>query len=84
MNPSGHNRRTLAVPPNRPDLLIVSLGSGGNIDEPTVVKETGRAIVKVFDLGKTPAGGYTYNTQGWYLGYGLRNEVALVFDGNNM
>jgi len=84
MNPGGHNSRTLAVPPNRPDLLIVSLGSGGNIDEPTIAKETGRAIVKVFDLGKTPAGGYTYNTQGWYLGYGLRNEIGLVFDGNNM
>lgn len=84
MNPGGHNSRTLAVPPNNPNLLIVSLGSAGNIDEPAIMKETGRAIVKVFDLSKTPSGGWTYNTQGWYLGYGLRNEVALVFDGNNM
>lgn len=84
MNPGGHNTRTLAVPPNNPNLLIVSLGSANNIDEPSVMKETGRAIVKVFDLSKTPSGGYMYNTQGWYLGYGLRNEIALVFDGNNM
>ncbi|KAK3896858.1 L-sorbosone dehydrogenase [Staphylotrichum tortipilum] len=84
MNPGGYSSRMLAVLPNQPDLLIVSLGSGGNIDEPTIAKETGRAIVKVFDLGKAPAGWYMYNTQGWYLGYGLRNEVALVFDGNNM
>ncbi|KAK1756803.1 L-sorbosone dehydrogenase [Echria macrotheca] len=84
MNAGGHNTRTLAVPPNHPNLLIVSLGSDGNIDQPTVQKETGRAIVKVFDLSKTPSGGYSYNTQGWYLGYGLRNEIALVFDGNNM
>jgi glucose/arabinose dehydrogenase len=84
MNPSGHNSRTLAVPPNRPDLLIVSLGSADNIDHASVKKETGRAIVKVFDLTKTPAGGWTYNTQGWYLGYGLRNEIGIVFDGNNM
>ncbi|KAK5658626.1 hypothetical protein OQA88_2019 [Cercophora sp. LCS_1] len=84
MNPSGHNTRTLAVPPNNPNLLIVSLGSAGNIDAGTERKETGRAIVKVFDLTKTPSGGWTYNTQGWYLGYGLRNEIGLVFDGNNM
>ncbi len=84
MNPGGHNTRTLAVPPNNPGLLIVSLGSAGNIDNPTVRKEEGRAIVKVFDLSKTPAGGWTYNTQGWYLGYGLRNEIGLIFDGNNM
>jgi glucose/arabinose dehydrogenase len=84
MNPSGHSSRTLAIPPNNPNLLIVSLGSAGNIDGPTVVKETGRAIVKVFDMAETPSGGYSYNTEGWYLGYGLRNEVGLVFDGNNM
>jgi glucose/arabinose dehydrogenase len=84
MNPTGHPSRTLAVPPNNPNLLIVSLGSENNIDEPTVHKETGRAIVKVFDLSKAPEGGYTYNTQGWYLGYGLRNEIGIVFDGNNM
>lgn len=84
MNPGGHNTRTLAMPPNNPNLLIVSLGSAGNIDAGTERKETGRAIVKVFDLSKTPSGGWTYNTEGWYLGYGLRNEIALVFDGNNM
>lgn len=83
MNPGGHNSRTLAMPPNNPHLLIVSLGSAGNIDSPSVKKETGRAIVKVFDLSKAPSGGWDYNTQGWYLGYGLRNEIALVFDGNN-
>jgi glucose/arabinose dehydrogenase len=84
MNPSGHKARTLAVPPNNPNLLIVSLGSEGNIDGPAIMKETGRAIVKVFDLSKAPSGGYTYNTQGWYLGYRLRNEVGIIFDGNNM
>jgi glucose/arabinose dehydrogenase len=84
MNPGGHNSRTLAIPPNNPNLLIVSLGSAGNIDGPTVAKEAGRAIVKVFDMSKTPTGGYTYNTEGWYLGYGLRNEIGIIFDGNNM
>ena len=84
MNPGGHSSRTLAIPPNHPNLLIVSLGSESNIDEAAANKETGRAIVKVFDLSKAPEGGYTYNTEGWYLGYGLRNEVGIIFDGNNM
>lgn len=84
MNPGGHNTRTLAVPPNNPNILIVSLGSAGNIDIPTGAKEAGRAIVKVFDLTKTPSGGWTYNSEGWFLGYGLRNEIGLIFDGNNM
>ena len=84
MNPGGHNTRTLAIPPNKPNLLVVSLGSNSNVDDPSVKKETGRAIVKVFDLSKTPAGGWSYNSEGWYLGYGLRNEIGIVFDGNNM
>lgn len=82
-NPTGHPSRTLAIPPNNPNILVVSLGSEDNIDHPSINKETGRAIVKVFDLTQTPAGGWDYNSQGWYLGYGLRNEIALVFDGNN-
>ena len=84
MNPSGHNSRTLAIPPNNANLLIVSLGSNANIDDQSVRKETGRAIVKVFDLSKAPAGGYSYNSDGWYLGYGLRNEIGIIFDANNM
>ncbi|KAI1639193.1 hypothetical protein F4809DRAFT_596976 [Biscogniauxia mediterranea] len=33
-------------------------------------------------MSAVPAGGYSYNTQGTVLGYGLRNEVALAFDPN--
>lgn len=84
MFPSSHSTRTLLVPPDTPDLLVVSLGSDGNMDMPAGYKETGRAIVKVFDTSKTPSGGYDYTTEGWFLGYGLRNEVGLTTDNNNM
>jgi hypothetical protein len=43
----------------------------------------GRALVKVFDLTNVPQGGYDYKTSGRFLGYGLRNEVAIVVDNNN-
>jgi glucose/arabinose dehydrogenase len=84
MYPASHSTRTVVVPPATPDLLVVSLGSDGNLDWDAVAKETGRAIVKVFDISQFPEGGYDYSSEGWYLGYGLRNEVAIAVDANNM
>ncbi|KAI1452489.1 hypothetical protein F4805DRAFT_472350 [Annulohypoxylon moriforme] len=79
-----HVSRTLIIPPNRPDLLIVSRGSNSNLDYATINPSTARSIVKVFDMMKVPIGGYDYAKDGWNAGYGLRNEVGLVFDGSNM
>lgn len=84
MYPGTHSTRTLVVPPATPNLLVVSLGSHGNLDGPAVNKETGRAIVKTFDMSAVPSDGYQYASQGNYLGYGLRNEVAIAVDPNNM
>ncbi|EFQ36378.1 uncharacterized protein GLRG_11523 [Colletotrichum graminicola M1.001] len=58
-------------------------GSDGNFDYDSINKEVARAVVKVFDMRSVPVGGYAYASQGWLLGYGLRNEVALATDGNN-
>ncbi|KAI9150821.1 putative DUR3-Urea permease [Paramyrothecium foliicola] len=84
MFPASHVTRTLVIPPATPNLLIVSLGSHTNLDGPSVIKETGRAIVKVFDISSPPSAGYDYNTEGHYLGYGLRNDIAIAVDNNNM
>ncbi|KAM0603718.1 hypothetical protein ACHAP1_006430 [Verticillium nonalfalfae] len=83
MNQGGHPSRTLLIPPQTPHLLVISLGSFDNLDHPTINPATGRAIVKVFDLRNVPSGGYAFNTQGYLLGYGLRNGVALAADGGN-
>lgn len=83
MEPGGHPTRTLVIPPKTPNLLIVSVGSNGNLDGPSLNKAVGRALVKVFDLTNVPQGGYDYKTSGRFLGYGLRNEVAIVVDNNN-
>ncbi|KAL2759906.1 hypothetical protein ACRALDRAFT_2129748 [Sodiomyces alcalophilus JCM 7366] len=79
----GHPTRALIIPPAYPHLLVISLGSYDNIDHPTIDPAVGRAIVKVFDMRDVPQGGYRYNTQGYLLGYGLRNGVALAADGNS-
>lgn len=84
MATSGHTSRTLIIPPHRPDLLVVSHGSNGNIDIEAGDPNTARAIVKVFNVASLPIGGYNFVSQGWNAGFGLRNEVGLAFDGNNM
>ncbi|KAI0400145.1 soluble quino protein glucose dehydrogenase [Xylaria palmicola] len=84
MATSGHNTRTLIAPPHHPNLLVVSHGSDGNIDRDASNPKTARAIVKVFNMSSTPTGGYNFATDGWNAGFGLRNEVGLAFDGNNM
>ncbi|KAK2054202.1 carbohydrate-binding cytochrome b562 [Colletotrichum caudatum] len=66
-----------------PHLLVIQQGSYGNFDYDSLNKAVARAVVKVFDMRNVPAGGYAYASQGWFLGYGLRNDVALATDGNN-
>ncbi|KAI1362054.1 soluble quino protein glucose dehydrogenase [Xylaria arbuscula] len=84
MATSGHVTRTLAIPPHHAELLVVSHGSDANIDQDTSDPRTARAIVKVFNISSIPMGGYNFASQGWNAGFGLRNEVGLAFDGNNM
>ncbi|KAI1646653.1 uncharacterized protein F4817DRAFT_127696 [Daldinia loculata] len=84
MSPNNHVTRTLIIPPHCPDLLVVSHGSTGNVDYAAVDPGIARATVKVFNISAPPNGGYNYVKDGWRAGYGLRNEVGLVFDGNNM
>lgn len=84
MDSTGHVTRTLAIPPKHADLLIVSHGSNDNFDYGSADIKTGRSCIKVFDVTKVPSDGYNYVTEGYQMGYGLRNEVGLAFDGNGM
>jgi glucose/arabinose dehydrogenase len=84
MESKGHVTRTLAIPPKHPNLLIVSHGSNDNFDYGSADIKTGRSCIKVFDTTKMPNDGYNYITEGYQMGYGLRNEVGLTFDGDGM
>lgn len=84
MASNGHVTRTLAIPPKHPNLLIVSHGSNDNFDYGSGDIKIGRACIKIFDTAKMPADGYDYVTEGYQMGYGLRNEVGLAFDGEGM
>lgn len=83
MYSGGHPSRSLVIPPATPHLLVMQLGSNANFDMESLQIETARANVKVFDISEAPEGGWDWVTEGWDLGYGLRNEIALVVDGNN-
>jgi glucose/arabinose dehydrogenase len=80
----GHPTRSLVMSPAYSNLLVVSHGSDENIDIASINMSTARAIVKIFDMSSVPIGGYKYATDGYNAGYGLRNEVGLTFDANNM
>jgi glucose/arabinose dehydrogenase len=84
MGSRGHVTRTLAIPPKHPNLLIVSHGSDDNFDYGSADVKTARSCVKVFDMAKQPDDGFNYVREGYQMGYGLRNEVGLAFDGNGM
>lgn len=84
MNPGGHPSRTLVISGKHPNLLVIQEGSNENLDEPAGNINTERGVVKVFDISSAPAGGYDWMSGGYQAGYGLRNEVGLVFDGNDM
>ncbi|KAF6834600.1 cellobiose dehydrogenase [Colletotrichum plurivorum] len=84
MQQGGHPTRALIIPPATPHLLVIQQGSYNNFDYESLNKAVARAVVKVFDMRNVPSGGWSYASQGWFLGWGLRNEVALAADGNNM
>lgn len=84
MDTRGHVTRTLVIPPKHPELLLVSHGSNDNFDYGAADIRVGRSCVKAFNTSTIPSGGYDYATGGYQMGYGLRNEVGLVFDRDGM
>jgi glucose/arabinose dehydrogenase len=84
-NGGAHTTRTLLMGAHAPNLLVVSHGSNDNFDYAAGNPKTGRAIIKVFDITMVPSSGsYNYPNDGYLAGYGMRNEVGITFDGNNM
>lgn len=72
---SYHLTRTLRIPSTNPGLLLVQVGSNGNIDSPTTAASSGRSQVRVFNIASILATPTAY-TGGAVLAYGLRNSVG--------
>ncbi|KAJ2925324.1 hypothetical protein H1R20_g11771, partial [Candolleomyces eurysporus] len=78
----GHNTRTLHISRKSPDYLVVSVGSGSNIDEGAFQAVAGRAQIRSFDTRNLGAEGSTFTdgNAGKVLGFGMRNSVGIAED----
>ncbi|KAI1654978.1 soluble quino protein glucose dehydrogenase [Daldinia decipiens] len=82
MGSGGHITRTLLIPSSAPDVLLVSRGSDGNIDNTTTSVEAGKSIIKTFKISELLASetATDYASGGEVLGWGLRNSVGVGED----
>ncbi|KAK7193495.1 nhl repeat-containing protein [Paraphaeosphaeria sporulosa] len=81
MSTSGHamTARTLLVPKSQPNILLVQVGSNGNLDTGAAQPSSGRSQIRIFKLADIDAGPKAYTT-GEILGYGIRNNVGIAED----
>ena len=75
MNQMGHSSRTLLLSRKAPGILLVSRGSGPNIDPLARDIDTGVSQIRAFDVSGQPKE-YKY-TEGKVIGWGLRNSIGL-------
>ncbi|KAI0377373.1 soluble quino protein glucose dehydrogenase [Hypomontagnella monticulosa] len=82
MSSGGHTTRTLLAPVTAPDVLLVSRGSDGNIDNSTINEEAAKSIIKAFNIPELLAASTAtdFATGGEILGWGLRNSVGVGED----
>jgi glucose/arabinose dehydrogenase len=78
MTNSDHTTRTLLIPKSAPGQLLVSRGSGSNIDYRALDKSSGISQIRAFDISTTPSKPYKYSSDGKLIGWGLRNSVGLA------
>lgn len=79
MTNSDHVTRTLLLSKKQPEILLVSRGSGENIDDLAAQQSSGISQIRAFNLSALEAGKvYDYPSQGVSLGWGLRNSVGVA------
>jgi glucose/arabinose dehydrogenase len=77
MTNSDHVTRTLFLSQKEPELLLISRGSGDNVDPTAGDVNSGVSQIRIFNLSSTGAP-WTYNSSGTLLGWGLRNSVGIA------
>ncbi|KAF2632260.1 soluble quino protein glucose dehydrogenase [Macroventuria anomochaeta] len=74
----GHVTRTLLLSQNAPGMLLVSRGSGPNVDLRALDRSTAISTIKAFNITNATSEGYSYISNGLLLGWGLRNSVGVA------
>lgn len=80
MTSRGHITRTLLASKSYPDFLIISRGSGVNIDYDTEDLASGKSMIKAFNVSSINETPYNYTNDGVLLGWGLRDSVGVGED----
>ena len=62
----------------QPGMLLVSKGSGGNVDSRAQNVSTGVSQIRAFNMTNATDTPYDYAVQGRMLGWGLRNSVGVA------
>jgi glucose/arabinose dehydrogenase len=75
MRNSDHTTRTLLLSKQAPGQLLVSRGSGSNLDYRTLDINSGISQIRAFDVSSPPKK-YKY-TDGKVIGWGLRNSIGI-------
>ncbi|KAI9763055.1 MAG: hypothetical protein M1840_000946 [Geoglossum simile] len=75
-----HITRTLLLSQKVPGILVVSRGSGDNIDKEVVDIKVTRSQLKAFDLNTIGNKTYDFTKDGTLIGWGLRNAVGVAED----
>ncbi|KAF2429121.1 soluble quino protein glucose dehydrogenase [Tothia fuscella] len=76
MRNTDHTTRTLLLSKKVPGQLLVSLGSGANVDYRALDINSGISQIRAFDVSGPPKV-YKY-TDGKVIGWGLRNSIGLA------
>ena len=77
-NGGGHLTRTLLIPKDFPDILLVQRGSDGNVDAGAKNITNGRSMIRIFNLTEVATMPVAYATGGTLLAWGLRNAVGVA------
>ncbi|KAK0743383.1 hypothetical protein B0T18DRAFT_430670 [Schizothecium vesticola] len=78
MNSFDHVTRTLLLSRKQPEMLLISRGSGENLDRRAADETTGISQLRAFNLTEITDGPINFNTAGRLVGWGLRNSVGIA------
>ena len=78
MDSGDHVTRTLLLSQRVPGTLLISHGSGANLDPTALNISSGFAQIRSFNLQNISEAGYDYSSQGRRVGWGLRNSVGMA------
>ena len=78
MNTEDHTTRTLLLSQKVNSVLLISRGSTSNVDLAAEALSSGHSQIRAFNLTNVTQNGYSYDSDGLRLGWGLRNSVGVA------